>query len=159
MEAFSTVTGSALLASLDSHIAVDPAQLQALFRRGTAYAMQGRYKQAQQVFTLLIVHDMSNPHYHLALGASFQGQNRFSEAIMAYGMAWAQEPGDELPLFFMGEALVQQGKESDARVVLHLFLRKSEERCRYGEQRTRARRLLMGARERRLGDKENVNGK
>ena len=76
---------------------------------------QARLDEAEALFRLLLVYDIRNVDYAIALGTVYQLRAEFDRAINIFGMAHAVSGNDARPLLHAGKCNLQAGRTDAAR--------------------------------------------
>lgn len=112
-----------------------------------AYAA-GDYQGAQKLFTLLFLLDMKERAFQTGLGASFEAQEKFDQALAFYALAMSQDKIEDPGLMFRaGRCLMARAAGQEARILF-----KKAARCRPKDagglravERSRRMLSLLGA--------------
>jgi Flp pilus assembly protein TadD len=86
---------------------------------------QGRLDEAESLFRLLLVYDVHNVDYALALGAVYQLREEYDRAIRILGMAHALGGTDHRPLLHAGKCNLLAHRPDAARACLEMLLAQS----------------------------------
>ncbi len=97
--------------SFQKSVQLHPENKEARYALGHVYAMQGKFKQAEQEFRAAIKTDETYSEAHTYLGQILASQNKWDEAIKSYQQALANPlyPTPDLARFHLGRALAHQG--------------------------------------------------
>jgi type III secretion system low calcium response chaperone LcrH/SycD len=93
----------------------------------------GRYADAEGCFRLLTTLDTQNAHHWIGLGAALQKQNKYSEAVDAYGAAvlFEDTQSNPYPHLHAAECLFALGDLSRAEKALASARKVSSKKSRY----------------------------
>ncbi|MBQ6470780.1 MAG: SycD/LcrH family type III secretion system chaperone [Victivallales bacterium] len=89
-------------------------EMEALYSLGYSFYTTGRYADAEKVFRFLVLFDHLNAKYWTGLGAVFQVQKRYNEAITAYGYASFLDLHNPKPQYFAAECFAAMGDKVNA---------------------------------------------
>ena len=89
-------------------------EMEAVYSLGYSFYTTGRYDDAEKVFRFLVLFDHLNQKYWTGLGAVYQSQKRYSEAITAYGYASFLDLHNPKPQFFAAECFAAIGDKTNA---------------------------------------------
>ena len=122
-------------------------QRDALYQLGHGYYVNGRYDQAFQVFSLLVVYEHLNERYLMAAAGAAQMLGKYKEALQHYYTAAAIMIDDPRPVFFSAECLLALGENAFAIETLELTIELAGDKTSEISIKTRAQAMLQAARE------------
>lgn len=93
---------------------ITDSEMEAIYSLGYSFYTTGRYDDAEKVFRFLILFDHLNQKYWTGMGAVYQVQKRYSEAITAYGYASFLDLKNPKPQYFAAECFAALGDKSNA---------------------------------------------
>lgn len=95
---------------------------------GQAYRLYntGKYKDAAQIFRLLLMITSKESKYAMGLAACFHMQKDFKSAIVTYCMVTAMDPKSPVPFYHCADCYIQIGDPFSAVVALETAVKKSE---------------------------------
>lgn len=128
--------------------AMNPADCEALYAVGYGLYEQGRYLDSFKVFSLLVIHDHTDPRYLFGLGGACQMTGRYADALQHYMAVAVARVDDPLPVFHAAECLIAMCRINEARDSLRLVLDMCSDEC--VSLQSRAQALLQGLHERSL---------
>jgi type III secretion system low calcium response chaperone LcrH/SycD len=86
---------------------LSPEKLQEMAKVGYEQFKSGSYPRSEKIFRGLTVVDPDNYYYHQMLGASFQRQEKYAEAILEYSIAVDLNREDAVSLTNRGESYLK----------------------------------------------------
>ena len=89
--------------------ALPPDKLKQMGEVGYGQFKAGRYESAEKIFKGLTVLDPENYYYHQILGATYQRQGKFPEAVLEYSVAVDLNPQDLVSMTNRGESYMKLG--------------------------------------------------
>ena len=93
---------------------ITDSEMEAFYSLGYSFYTTGRYEDAEKVFRFLVLFDHLNQKYWTGLGAVYQVEKRYSEAITAYGYASFLDLKNPKPQYFAAECFAALGDKSNA---------------------------------------------
>ena len=93
---------------------ITDSEMEAIYSLGYSFYTTGRYEDAEKVFRFLVLFDHLNQKYWTGLGAVYQVEKRYSEAITAYGYASFLDLKNPKPQYFAAECFAALGDKSNA---------------------------------------------
>ncbi|MBF0201650.1 MAG: hypothetical protein HQK66_10125 [Desulfamplus sp.] len=107
--------------SIASVMEVPRESLEILYRDGFNAFKVEDYARAESIFMTLFLLDMKDPSFHNALGAAYEAQEKFENALSMYALSMMlkgrREPG---LLFRCGKCLLASGRRDEAVIVFGL---------------------------------------
>jgi len=88
-------------------------ELETVYALGYYLFTNGKYKDAKEVFTGLTAYAPYTAFYWRALGAVNQQIKDYEEAVTAYDMAIANDPGDVVSYVYRSESKMLSGKKEE----------------------------------------------
>lgn len=112
---------------------------------GQAYRLYntGKYKEAIQVFRLLIMINASEPKYAMGLAACFHMLKQYKDAADAYTVVAVIDPDNPIPFYHMSDCYVQMGSPLSAAAALDSAVTRSGEKPEYRVLKERALLLMQ----------------
>jgi len=89
-------------------------EMEALYTLGYSFYTTGRYGDAEKVFRFLVLFDHLNAKYWTGMGAVFQMQKRYGDAVTAYGYASFLDLHNPKPQYFAAECFAAMGDKVNA---------------------------------------------
>ncbi len=93
---------------------ITDSEMEAIYSMGYSFYTTGRYTDAEKVFRFLVLFDHLCQKYWVGLGAVFQVQKRYNEAVTAYGYASFLDLKNPKPQFFAAECFAALGDKDNA---------------------------------------------
>ncbi|MBQ9368646.1 MAG: SycD/LcrH family type III secretion system chaperone, partial [Victivallales bacterium] len=87
---------------------------EAVYSLGYSFYTTGRYADAEKVFRFLVLFDHLEKKYWTGLGAVYQVQKRYGEAITAYGYASFLDLENPKPQYLAAECFAAMGDKDNA---------------------------------------------
>lgn len=78
------------------------------------------YTQAENLFFILFLLDSKDPNFQVALGAAYEAQEKFDNAISMYALAMMSNGRSPQLLFRTGRCLLATHRKDEARIVFEL---------------------------------------
>ena len=78
------------------------------------------YKQAENLFFILFLLDSKDHNFQTALGAAYEAQEKFDNAISMYSLAMMKNGRTPQLLFRTGKCLLATHRKAEARIVFEL---------------------------------------
>lgn len=113
-----------------------------LYTKGKQLYESGKYKEAQVLFSSLVLLDPTSPHHFYALGSSSFALNDLSLAIESFLKAASMNAVDPMPYFFVSACYEKNGDLYSAMISLQAALKRSENQPKYQEIKHRAQMAL-----------------
>src|SRR6266508_2394582 len=104
-------------------IKANPDNMGFIERLGDLLAKLGRYKEAQEEVEALVDSLPRDPRVWLKLGALHYEQKQWDKAVSAFRQAVLLEPTNLRTRYFLATALMDAGKDDEARIELEKILR------------------------------------
>ena len=89
-------------------------EMEAVYSMGYSFYTTGRYQDAEKVFRFLVLFDHFEKKYWTGLGAVYQVQKRYNEAITAYGYASFLDLKNPKPQYLAAECFAALGDRENA---------------------------------------------
>ncbi len=93
---------------------ITDAEMEAIYSMGYSFYTTGRYEDAEKVFRFLVLFDHLEKKYWTGMGAVYQVQKRYQEAITAYGYASFLDLKNPKPQYFAAECFAAMGDKDNA---------------------------------------------
>jgi len=106
----------------------------------------GKYKQAIQLFRLLILINADNPKYVMGVAACFHMMKEYKNAVESYTFCAILEPENPIPLFHASDCFIQSGDKFSALVALEMAVKKAGNSPQYQVLKDRALMTIEGLR-------------
>lgn len=107
---------------------------------GQAYRLYntGKYKEAVQIFRLLIMINSTEPKYAMGLGASFHMQKDYKLAADAYSLVGILDPESPISFYHASDCYLQMGDPISALVALEMAIKRAGEKPEFRTLKDRA---------------------
>ena len=107
---------------------------------GQAYRMYntGKYKEASQLFRLLMLLDPKQPKYILGLAACFHMLKEFKNAVQIYTMCGLMDPESPIPHYHLSDCYIQMNDKVSALISLEMAVTRAEGKAEYQILKDRA---------------------
>lgn len=111
---------------------------------GQAYRLYntGRYKDAIQIFRLLIMLNPTEAKYTLGLAACFHMMKEYIKAVNAYALCSVISPESPIPFYHSSDCYIQMKDPLSASVSLRLAIQKAGEKTEFQALKSRAQLML-----------------
>ena len=119
---------------------------------GQAYVLYntGRYKEASEVFRVLILLNSLEPKYTLGLAACFHLMKEYEAASNMYTICSILDSQNPIPYFHMSDCALQLGDKFAAAVALDLAIKRADGKPEFSVLKERSIITLDGLEERTL---------
>jgi type III secretion system low calcium response chaperone LcrH/SycD len=107
---------------------------------GQAYRLYntGKYKDAIQLFRLLIMLNTTEPKYVIGLAACFHMQKEYKSAVDIYSMVSVIDPQSPLPFYHASDCYMQMGDPLSASIALELAIKRAADKPEFKALKERA---------------------
>jgi len=107
---------------------------------GQAYRLYntGKYKEAAQIFRLLLMINATEPKYSMGLAATLHMMKDYDSAIAAYAAVFTMDPFNPIPYYHSADCFIQKGDTFSAIIALQTAVKKSTDRPEYKTLQDRA---------------------
>lgn len=107
---------------------------------GQAYRLYntGKYKDAIQLFRLLIMLNASEARYTMGLAACFHMLKQYKNAVETYTLCAILDPENPIPHFHASDCYIQTGDHLSALIALEMAVKRAGEKPQYQTLRDRA---------------------
>ncbi len=106
-------------------LGMGPEHYKAVYAVGHGMYVQGRFKEAAEVFGQLVMHNHRDRDYIMAYAAALQMAGDCADAAMLYTVLALLEPGNPRALLHCSECLVRLGKKQEAIAGLAVVIKQS----------------------------------
>lgn len=113
---------------------------------GQAYLLYnaGRYKDAIEIFRVLIMLNSTEPKYMMGLAACFHLMKAYDAAISSYTLVSFLDPENPIPYFHTSDCALQLGDKMGAMVALQMAIKRAENKPEFKTLKERAEITLNG---------------
>lgn len=113
---------------------------------GQAYLLYntGRYKDAAEVFRVLITINSTEPKYMMGLAACFHMMKEYDGAISTYMICSFLDPQSPVPHFHLSDCYLQLGDKPSAKAALLTAIKRSEGKPEFKTLKERSEITLRG---------------
>ena len=107
---------------------------------GQAYRLYntGKYKDASQLFRLLIMLNTTEPKYAMGLAACFHMLKEYRSAVDTYTIVSMVNPENPVPFFHASDCMIQMGDNASAIIALEMAIKRSGEKPEFRTLKDRA---------------------
>lgn len=107
---------------------------------GQAYLLYntGRYRDAAEVFRLLIMLNSTEPKYLIGLAACHHMQKDYQAAGSTYNLASIIDPDNPIPFFHASDCYLQLGDKASAAAMLEMAVTRAKGKPQYATLKQRA---------------------
>jgi len=98
----------------------------------------GKYKDASQLFRLLIMLNASDPKYALGLAACFHMMKEYKSAIEMYTVCGITDPNNPIPFYHASDCFTQMGDKMSAMIALEMAIKRSGEKPEFQQLKDRS---------------------
>lgn len=107
---------------------------------GQAYLLYntGRYRDAGEVFRLLIMLNPTEPKFLIGLAACYHMMKEYQSAGSTYNLASVVDPDNPIPFFHASDCYLQLGDKVSAASMLEMALKRSDGKPQYTTLKQRA---------------------
>lgn len=125
---------------------------------GQAYRLYntGKYKEAGQIFRLLLMINAAEPKYSLGLAACFHMKKEFENAISAYTTCSFMDPESPIPYYHLADCYIQLEDIPSAIVALQTAVEKSGAKPEYKTLKDRAALMIEGMKKEFIKESEEA---
>lgn len=107
---------------------------------GQAYRLYntGKYRDASQLFRLLIMLNTTEPKYVMGLAACFHMQKEYKSAVDIYTMVSVIDPQSPLPFYHASDCYMQMGDALSASIALEMAIKRAGDKPEFKALKERA---------------------
>jgi type III secretion system low calcium response chaperone LcrH/SycD len=107
---------------------------------GQAYRLYntGKYRDASQLFRLLIMLNTTEPKYVMGLAACFHMLKEYKTAVASYSMVSVIDPQSPIPYYHSSDCYMQMGDPVSALVALEMAVKRSGDKPEFRALKERA---------------------
>ena len=107
---------------------------------GQAYRLYntGKYKEAAQIFRLLIMINSTEPKYAMGLAACFHLMKDYKSATNTYSLIGIIDPQNPIPFYHSSDCFMQMGDQASALVMLEMAIKRAGEKPEFRTLKDRA---------------------
>lgn len=111
---------------------------------GQAYLLYntGRYRDAAEIFRLLIMLNSTEPKYIMGLAACFHMLKEYQSAGSTYNLVSILDPENPIPYFHASDCYLQLGDKMTAAVMLDMTIKKAGNKPEFATLQQRAKITL-----------------
>ncbi len=114
----------------------------------------GKYKEASQLFRLLIMLNGAEPKYALGLAACFHMSKDYETAAEAYSNCGVLEPNNPIPHYHASDCYLQMGDKVSAMIALEMAVKRSGTKPEFVQLKDRALMTIESLKQEILKPKE-----
>jgi type III secretion system low calcium response chaperone LcrH/SycD len=127
-----------------------------LYAQAYNYDQTGRYKDAAQLFRLLILLNANESKYSMGFAACMHMMKEYDNAIRAYTMCSILEPESPIPYYHMSDCLLEMKDKLSAVVALEMTISRARDKEQYKIIKDRATITLNHLKEELLEHKNKL---
>lgn len=107
---------------------------------GQAYLLYntGRYKDAGEIFRLLVMMNSTEPKYLIGLAACYHMMKEYQSASSTYNLASIVDPDNPIPFFHASDCYLQLGDKVSAASMLEMAIKRAGEKPQFATLKQRA---------------------
>jgi type III secretion system low calcium response chaperone LcrH/SycD len=139
-EAFSQMTNKALQkgASIKDVLGIADASIESVY--GQAYLLYntGRYRDAAEIFRLLIMLNSTEPKYLMGLAACYHMLKEYLSAASTYNLVSIIDPNNPIPYFHASDCYIHTGDKTAAAVMLEMAVKRAGDKPEFATLLQRA---------------------
>lgn len=111
---------------------------------GQAYRLYntGKYKDAIQLFRLLMMLNATEPRYTMGLAACYHMLKEYDNAVGAYALCSTIDPGNPIPYYHVSDCYIKLNDKHSALLSLEFALRRVGEKPEYATIKDRIIRSI-----------------
>jgi type III secretion system low calcium response chaperone LcrH/SycD len=128
--------------NLDKGINISEENFHMIFKCGCDFYKKGRYKDASDIFLLLVVINPRLVEPWLSLGYCEQNQKNYADAIKAYEMAVYLDKSLLVPYYYLAECALELNNYDDAAFYADRVIKKSYNIEGYESIHDKAKKML-----------------
>lgn len=98
----------------------------------------GKYKEASQLFRLLIMLNGAEPKYSMGLAACFHMAKDYQTAVQVYTTCGLIDPTNPIPHYHASDCYLQLGDRVSAMISLQMAVKRSGDKQEYSQLKDRA---------------------
>ena len=113
---------------------------------GQAYRLYntGKYKDASQLFRLLIMLNSTEGKYAIGLGACFHMLKEYKNAISTYSICGVIDPENPIPHYHASDCYIHMNDPVSAMIALEMAIKRAEGKAEYQTLKDRAALTIEG---------------
>lgn len=121
---------------------IDDQMLEGIY--GQAYRLYntGKYKEASQIFRLLIMVNSMEPKYTMGLAACFHMVKEYDHAVDGYTLCSIIDPDNPIPQYHAADCYINMGDKLSAVVALKMAVKRAGKRGEYATLVDRAEMMI-----------------
>lgn len=98
----------------------------------------GKYKEASQLFRLLVMLDGTGPKYAMGLAACFHMLKEYSAAAELYTVCGLLDPQSPIPHYHASDCYIELGDKPSAIIALEMAIKRAKDRQEFSQLKDRA---------------------
>lgn len=130
--------------SIKDVLGISDESAEAIYGQGYLLYTTGRYKDAAEIFKLLIMMNSTEPKYVMGLGACYHMLKEYHSAASTYMLVSAIDAVNPLPYFHASDCYLQMGDKISAALMLEMTLKKAGDQKKFETLIQRATITLAG---------------
>lgn len=139
-EGFNQVTNKALKNSglIKDIIGLSDESAESIYSQAYLLYNTGKYKDAAELFRLLIMLNATEPKYTMGLAACFHMMKEYEGAASAYSLVSIVDAENPIPYFHASDCYIQMGDRGSAIVALEMAVKRAGEKPEFTMLKERA---------------------
>jgi type III secretion system low calcium response chaperone LcrH/SycD len=120
------VTRSAMMEQMlpKNAMGLSDAMVEGLYSQGYRLYNTGKYKDASQLFRLLIMIDSTNAKYTMGLAACFHMLKEYESAVSTYALCGIIDPDSPIPYYHSSDCFIQMKDNVSAIISLEMAVKR-----------------------------------
>lgn len=102
----------------------------------------GKYRDASQLFRLLIMLNSTEPKYAMGLAACFHMLKEYKNAVSTYAICGVIDPENPVPHYHASDCYIHLGDAASALIALDMAIKRAGEKPEYQTLRDRAKLMV-----------------
>lgn len=119
-------------------IGLDDQMIEGIYAQAYRLYNTGKYKEASQLFRLLIMLNGAEPKYALGLAACFHMAKDYETAAEAYNNCGILDNNNPIPHYHASDCYLQMGDKVSAMIALEMAVKRSRDKPEYAQLKDRA---------------------
>ncbi|MBA3237901.1 MAG: SycD/LcrH family type III secretion system chaperone [Parachlamydiaceae bacterium] len=117
---------------------LDDKMIEGIYAQAYRLYNTGKYKEASQLFRLLIMLNGAEPKYSLGFAACFHMSKEYATAAEVYTTCGMIDPNNPIPHYHASDCYVQLGDKISALIALEMAVKRSGTKPEYSQLKDRA---------------------
>lgn len=117
---------------------LDDQMVEGIYAQAYRLYNTGKYKEACQLFRLLIMLNGAEPKYSLGLAACYHMAKDYESAVAAYTSCGMIDPNNPIPHYHASDCYMQMGDKVSALIALEMAVKRSGDKPEFSQLKDRA---------------------